>query len=73
MLVGVSSKESLFSCPSHVHLWFVDSLALTAETGFLTDRVGDRVPAAAGPVGAGACMDALAQAKPKRRRRLDSR
>lgn len=82
MLDGVSFKEILFSwsqpsagsCPSHVHVWFVDSLALTAKTGFLTDRMRDQVAAAAQLVGAGACLDTVAEAKTKlrRRQRLDS-
>lgn len=82
MLDGVSFKEILFSwsqpsagsCPSRVHVWFVDSLALTAKTGFLTDRMRDQVAAAAQLVGAGACLDTVAEAKtkPRRRQRLDS-
>lgn len=36
---------------------------------FLTERMRDRVAAAARPVGAGGCMDALAEAKTKQRQR----
>lgn len=71
MLDGVSFKDTLFSWShsARVHVEFVDGLAPTAKTGFLTDLMGDQVAAAARLVGAGACMDVLAEAEPKRRRR----
>lgn len=34
MLDRVSSKQGLFSCPSRVHLWFVDSLCFDSRNRF---------------------------------------